>query len=243
MSLLPLALGAGALAAAFALLSGGKAQAAQVRVAEKKLAAVIPSRRRTGGGRVPLVKFTLRKVPWRIFKKKQQFRTQVIEDPRTLAAMASQNIGRDIPLTTFSLASMIASEAGSGEDLAKVAVAHAALTAAKKSVGRLHAMLTAKDGHYGSQQSRYASTRFAPTLRDVEIAEAVLSGKIANPAPGAIQWDSPSAQDKLHAQGEAGYDSDADALALRRKEKGKVPVYLDGVDPRYLRLWKVRVAA
>lgn len=232
MKPMPLALGAGALVAAFALLSGGKASAA-----EKKLAVVIPSRRRTGGGRVPLVKFTTRRVPWRKNKRtgKVEMRTQVIEDPRALAAMAG------LDLTTFSLATMIASEAGSGEDLAKAAVAHAALTAHGKSPERLHAALTAKDGRYGGQQGRYASTRIPPTQRDVEIADAVLKGRIANPAPGAVQWDSPSAQDQLYAQGEAGYDSNADELAARRKKKGKVPVYLPGVDPRYLRLWRVAV--
>lgn len=238
----PLALGAGLLAAAALLFSSKSASAAEQKVAERKIAAVIPSRKKSGGGGGPVVSFTKRKVLWRTNKKtgKKESRTQVVEEPRVLAAMASEKLGREIPLGIFSLATMIASEAGSGADLAKVAVAHAALTYTKKhGKGKtLHQLLTSTDGHYGGQQGRYASTKNAPSLRDIEIAEAVAAGKIANPAPGAVQWDSPKAQDQLFAEGESGYSSDADGLARKREAEGKVAVFLPGVDQGYLRLWR-----
>lgn len=238
MNPLPLVLGAGVLAAIAVLFSSKPASAAEM----KKITIVIPSRKKAGGGLGPVVSFTKRKVFWRKNKKtgKTETRAQVIESPETLAAMASEKLGRPIPLGIFSLATMIASEAGSGADLAKVAVAHAALTYTKKyGKGKtLHQLLTGSDGHYGGQQGRYASTKNAPSVRDIEIAEAVAGGKIANPAPGAVQWDSPKTQDKLFAEGEAGYDSDSDDLARRRAAKGKEPVFLPGVDPGYLRLWR-----
>lgn len=241
---LPLFLGAGAIAALLLASSKAKADEAKKPVAkvEKKLASVIPSRAKASGGRMPVVKFTERKVFWRTNKKtgKKEFRVQIVEQPESLRAAASQKLGREIPLETFSLATMIASEAGRGADLAKAAVAHAALTyKAKFGHGKsMHQILTFKDGLYGGQAGRYASTRNPPTVRDVEVAEAVLAGKIANPAPGAIQWDSPSAQDLLLARGEPGYESNSNELAARRRAGGKVAVYLPGVDRSYLRLWR-----
>lgn len=237
MNPLPLVLGAGALAAIAVLFSSKPASAAEV-----KIAAVIPSRKKASGGGGPVVAFSKRRVFWRKNKRtgKEETRIQVIEEPETLAAMASDKLGRKIPLGVFSLATMIASEAGGGADLAKVAVAHAAITYAKKHGGgkSLHQLLVGRDGHYGGQQGRYASTKSAPTVRDIEIAEAVAAGKILNPAPGAIQWDSPKAQDQLFAEGEPGYSGGADDLARKRESEGKVAVFLPGVDRGYLRLWK-----
>lgn len=240
---LPLFLGAGALAAL--LLASSKAKAATSEkggAVEQKLASIVPSRAKPSGGRVAVVRFTERKVFWRVNKKtgKKEYRVQIVEEPEILRSAASQKLGREIPLETFSLATMIASEAGRGADLAKAAVAHAALTYKKKfGHGKsMHQILVAKDGLYGGQAGRYAATRNPPTVRDIEVAEAVLAGKIANPAPGAIQWDSPSAQDLLLARGEPGYESNANELAARRKAGGKVAVYLPGVDRSYLRLWR-----
>jgi hypothetical protein len=240
---LPLLFGAGAVVAAV-LLANSKAKAATVegKKVESKITSVIPSRAKPNGGRVAVVRFTEKKVFWRKNKKtgKPEYRVQIVEEPEVLVEVASQKLGRAIPLETFSLATMIASEAGRGSDLAKAAVAHAALTY-KRKFGKdksMHQILTFKDARYGGQAGRYASTRNPPTVRDIEVAEAVLSGKIANPAPGAIQWDSPSAQDLLLARGEPGYESNADELAARRRAGGKVAVYLPGVDRSYLRLWR-----
>lgn len=208
--------------------------------AEKKIASVVPSRLHQNGGNRDVVPFTRRKVTWRVNKRtgKTETRTQVVESPGVLARSASNALGREVSVGVFTLATLLSSEVGEGEDLAKVAVAHAALTYARKKGKSLGEVLTAGDGHYGSQQGRYAATRIPPTVRDIELAEAVLSGKISNPAPGAVQWDSPSAQDKLFADKEAGYETNADTLAQKRESEGKVVVYLPGVDQRYLRLWR-----
>lgn len=235
---LPLFLGASGLLA-LVLLATGKAKAATV---ERKLADVVPSRKKKDGGSVAIVTFTPKKVFWRTNKKtgKKQYRVQIEEEPIELATRASEKLGRKISIDVFSLATMIASEVGSGADLAKAAVAHAALTYVKKhGKGKnLHEVLTRGDGRYGGQAGRYASTRNPPTLRDVEIAEAVAGGKISNPAPGAVQWDSPKAQDALVERGEPGYEMNSEELGEKREAEGKVAMYLPGVDQRYLRLWR-----
>ena len=237
-----LLLGGGALLAAL-LFSAKKAKAAPRTLdqVETKLASVAPSRRKAGSDRNPVVVFTPAKVFWRVNKKtgKTETRTQIQETPEALAAQASEKLGRRVPVATFSLAAMIQSEVGDGPDLAKVAVAHAGLTYARtRGHGKtLHQLLIGKDGHYGGQQGRYASTSHAPTERAIELAEAVLSEKIANPVPGAIQWDSPNTQNKLRARGEAGYTTNAAQLASVRENEGKRAAFLPGVEPGYLRLW------
>jgi hypothetical protein len=265
---LPLALGA-AFFAGLAFLASGKAKAvpalapsrrergggvpapvvpapalpAQI---EEKLAAIIPSRAKPSRGRVAVVKFTPRKVVWRKHKKtgKVQYRTQIKEEPAALAAQASKRLGREISLGTFALATMMASEAGRGSPLAKAAVAHAAITYTARHGGgqTLLQILLGKDGRFGGQQGRYAATSHAPLECDIELAESIAAGKVANPTPGAIQWDSPRTQNLLKAQGVPGYESNADELKKRREDKGKIAVYLPGVDREYLRLWKAKAA-
>ena len=209
---------------------------------ESKLVSVIPSRAKPGRGRVPVAKFTQRKVPWRKHKKtgKLQQRVQIVEEPAALAAQASRKLGREIPLGVFTLATLMASEAGRGSPLAKAAIAHAAMTyTAKHGKGQtLIQILLGSDGRYGSQQGRYASTRHAPMESDIELAESIAAGKVANPTPGAIQWDSPKTQTALKARGEPGYERDADELRRKRESENKIAIFLPGVDHDYLRLWK-----
>lgn len=251
MTPLPLLLGAGALFLLIAASSGKKAQAQPIaRLPEpekKKILAVAPSLGRRGGGNTVVVPFTKRKVPWRVNKKtrKQEMRNEVIEMPSDLARAASVKLGRVIPVMTFVLATMMASEVGRS-NLGKVAVAHAALTMANRKRTTLIELLTPtrQGGRFGSQHGRYASTSNPPTEKDIELAQAILDRKIANPVPGADQWDSPQAQRKLVAAKHAGYGpgNTPEAVAQSRQASGKVAVYLPGVDPNYLRLWKPAAA-
>jgi hypothetical protein len=193
-----------------------------------------------GGGKRALVVHRTRQVPW---KKDQSgkilTRTEVIDSPAELALIGSQKLGRKdvIPLNVWTLATVIASEAGSGPELAKAAIAHAVMNAARlKGVSIFK--LIAPDGKFGGQQGRYAASSRPPTEADVKIAEAVYSGKIKDPTRGADQWDSPRAQRALVARGEPGYTSLPDKVAASRVKAGKVAVYLPGVDREYLRLWR-----
>lgn len=192
-----------------------------------------------------LVAFTLKTVYWtkngkiqRDKNKKPLTRLEVVESPEALAAQASKVLKRPVSETALVLAALLASEAGSGADIAKIAVAYAALTMAKKERVSILTQLI-PDGRLGGQLGRYASTRIPPTMRDVAIAEAVLAGRVANPSPGAIQWDSPKTQDALARKGIKGYRKDSRQIAADRQAKGKRAVFLPGVDPQYLRLWAV----
>lgn len=199
-----------------------------------------PVSRRTAPSK--LVPFTQEKIFWRYNKKKKkdEYRVQIAEPLPELAARASRKLGRRVSPSSFILAAMIASEAGSNPDTAKTAVAHAAITMAKKLGVSLTSLLAPnkQGGRLGSQHGRYASTARPPSAAELEIAEAVEKGQLTNPTPGAVQWDSPAAQDKLTAEGAPGYEIDADALAARRAGENKIAVYVPGVDPRELRLWR-----
>lgn len=190
-----------------------------------------------------LVAFTERKVPWKRAKNGAVLmRTQIEESPRQITEEISNILGRGVSEDAVLLATLIASEAGdkSGREhpVARVAIAHAALTEARGRHRSLAAQLI-PDGKFGSQQGRYASTRQPPTRQDVAIAEAVLSGKFDNPTPGATNWDSPRGQRQAILARIPGYEGvTPDVVAERRIAAGKEAVTVPGIDPDYLRLWR-----
>jgi len=240
--LLPLAIGAG-IAAALVLASRSASAASSAR-AMARLNAVVPSRRRGGASSsAPVVPFETTLVPWRTSRRtgKVERRTEVVQHLPELVAAAGMVLGRKVAPEAFALAAMAASEAR--QDLAKVAIMHAAITRAGGAGGRLIALL-APGGRLGSQHGRYASTRVAPTVRDVELAEAVLAGRLANPVPGAVQWDSPATQDRLAASGAPGYVNkdgslrDREHVAAVRRAEGKEAVALPGIPEDEIRLWR-----
>lgn len=213
---------------------------------EKKLEAVTPSRRRKGGY-VPVVAFTGKEVFWKKSKKtgKNLTRTEIVERPKDLLAKVSEKLGREISMSAFLLASMMASEAGDGPDIAKVAIAHAALTKAKGEKNLPKILIP--DGKLGSQQGRghYASTARPPSAVDIEIAEAVLDGLYENPTPGATNFYSPNGMDAAAKRGIPGYEipeggmSASEFLENKWRTKYKLTdLDLPGVSPRYLRMWK-----
>jgi hypothetical protein len=216
-----------------------------------------PPTRKTRKG--PLAKHTPTKVPWWIVDKKTRelvqkrdpktkvllFRTQIIETPDKLRSQAEKVLGRSITGSAYALATMIASEEGSKPPYVKAAVAHAAWNMARAKGLHVEELL-APDGTFGSQHGRYASTRFAPSEEDVNIADGVLSGRLPDVTGGAVQFDSPSAQSALIARGEAGYDPEntASAVEKSRRKEGKEPFYLPEhiISPSDLRFWRKRTA-
>jgi len=201
-----------------------------------------PDRPRRVRGRA-IVTFTQISVPFVTKKGRKLQRIQINENIDALVTAASKTIGRKISEEAFILATMLASEAENQPDQAKIAIGYAALTQASKLGVSLRTLLAPKKlgSKLGGQLGGYASTARPPTKHDVEIAEGTLSGKYKNPTPGAVQWDSPAAQDKLVAKRAPGYDPDmnADALARHREDvEHKTPVYVADVSPRELRLWR-----
>ncbi len=205
------------------------------------------------GSRKSLVRHTLREVPYidpktrkpKIDKKTKKImvRKEVVESPAELAIQASKKLGRDkfITLTPYTLATVMASEAGSGQPAAKAAIAWAIKNAARaKGVNVFR--LVAPDGKFGGQLGRYCASGQPPSEIDLNIAEAIEAGKIPDMTRGAVQWDSPNAQDALVKRGQAGYNKTAAMVAAARVRDGKEVVHLPGVDPGYLRLWRPRTA-
>jgi hypothetical protein len=222
-----------------AIATGAGAGIAIMLLAGSALAStdeVAPEKPRKVRGKKAIITFTQVGVPY----SKHLKRIQVSEPIEVLVAKASKAMGRKISEVAFILATLIASEAESQPDQGKIAIAHAALTQADKLGVTLRTLLAPKrlGGKLGGQLGGYASTARPPTKHDVELAEGVISGKYPNPTPGAVQWDSPIAQDKLLKKGTPGYDMDASALARRRENEGKVPVYVAEVPRFELRLWR-----
>ncbi len=232
--LLPVAAGALAL-----LLLTSTAKASERKV-QNRIASVVPSKK-SKVARQSLAQFTQQKVPWKINPKtgKMMARVVIVETPAQIEQEVRRSLGRSqpVPMDVLALATMMSSEANSGPSLARVAIAHAAMTYARRK-GKSITGLLMPDGRFGSQQGRYAATRHPPDRESIELAEAIVNGKIGNPTPGAVQWDSPRAQNTLLARGEPGYTRDAQQLGAKREGEGKQAVYLPGVDPGYLRMWR-----
>jgi len=234
--MLPIALGGLALVALLALASKSRGAAKLVARFYPKGSAVVA--------------FTSKKVPWKTVINKETgepktlARVQIQESPAQLASQASEAVGKQVSVDAFLLATLMASEAGGGHPLAKAAIAHAALTEAKRHRRPLSVQL-APDGKIGSQQGRYAATSRPPTKADVELAEAILGGKVGNPTPGATNWDSPRGQRAAIARKVPGYDPSNTPEKVARKrafdKQGRrkmVAMTVPGIDPDYLRLWR-----
>jgi hypothetical protein len=210
----------------FALTTGSSDAQARVRP------------QRSGRG---VVKFTERAVFWRRNPKtgKPEYRIEIVESPADLAREAGARLGRgrSIPLDTFTLATLIASESSKPEE--KIAIAHATRNKARGLGIGIYRLLTAKYGNvFGSQHGRYASTRVPPSAMDIQIAEAVQGGQIPDPSRGqAKHWFAPRAQTSLTKKNAAGYGKTAEALSKSWSDKGMKPLDVPGINPNSLRLW------
>lgn len=169
----------------------------------------------------------------------------IVEDKlEDLARRASGKLGYDVTPEEFLLATLMASEAGSDPDIAKVAIGHAALTEvwrknhrAKNQKTTLRSLLMRGGKMGGQKDGRYAATGQPPSAHDVELAKAIFSGEIQNPVPGAVKWDDPKSQQILFERGD--YSHDSSYVSDQRNAEGLKAAYLPNVDPHRLRLWKI----
>ena len=138
-----------------------------------------------------------------------------------------------VPLDQYALASAMQSEEKT--DTGRLAVGRATWNAAKQDRRGIIGLLL-PHGHFASQESgQYASTRLPPTARTLGLAAAIIEGKVPDMVHGAIQWDAPRLQDRmhqLHLQDPKRYPhyrfSSAD-IAQRRTKAGAHEIRVPGV--------------
>lgn len=160
--------------------------------------------------------------------------TPVGGSPPALAAAAG------VDIQTYCLARATASEAGGLSRTAQQAVACAIVNFAQSeglSVADLVLGTARAFGRQGSGGRRVASTR-APAALQLEIAAAVMAGEVGDPTGGATQFDSPSGQRRLIAQGDPLSRKTPDEIAALRAAAGYELVTVPGVDPDTLRFWR-----
>lgn len=119
----------------------------------------------------------------------------IIEDPQMLANQAN------LPLDTYSLARVIASETGSSENITeKIAIGWVVKNEAnyrKISVSNLITRSNKGNGRYGKQrQGRFVGSSLDPYERDAEIASNVLAS-ISDPTAKSVRFFNQKAQARL----------------------------------------------
>lgn len=169
---------------------------------------------------------------WYLFADRVRYGAKVGEDapsgkwlpvsPRKLADRAGVHVD------TYTTAAIMRSEAGSGPEAERIAVAWVAKNAAKRGGRSVTAYATRarvpvikmvngkpvktgkwKDGKsagfYGPQniEARKVSTRLAPRTRDIELATEIANGEHPDPTGGATNFIHPKAQSAL--VGKKGY--------------------------------------
>jgi len=99
-------------------------------------------------------------------------------------------------LPTYALASMMQSEESS--DKGRLAVGRAAWNASRDDPRKLMRLLVPR-GRLGTQLvNPYAATDRGPTARTLQLAAAILAGRVLDFVEAATQWDAPEALDRRH---------------------------------------------
>lgn len=144
----------------------------------------------------------------------------------------SRNAG--VPLDVYALASCMQSEEEG--DRGRLAVGRAVWNAVKKRSRKIFPLLAPR-GRFGRQDvNPYASTARAPTARTLELARKIVEGRVPDFVRGAVQWDAPAAQDRLHALYLSNpsryprYRSSSADVARRRVAAGAREVRVPGVE-------------
>lgn len=157
-------------------------------------------------------------------------------DPAGLAQAAR------VPLDQYVLASTMQSEEKT--DKGRLAVGRAVWNVVKGDRTKLVKRLI-PSGHLGSQTfNPYAASSKPPTARTLQLAAAIIEGRVPDFVDGAIQWDAPRAQDRNHQlflKDPAKYPKyrfDSKAIAERRTKKGATMVIVPGVPET--RFWSYR---
>lgn len=138
-----------------------------------------------------------------------------------------------VPLDVYVLASAMQSEEGS--DRGRLAVGRAIWNVVR---GRRHKLVRKliPSGSLGEQSvNPYAATTQPPTARTLELARAIVAGRVPDFVAGAVQWDSPELQDRRHQLYLADparypkYRWSSTDVARRRAAGGAREVRIDGV--------------
>jgi hypothetical protein len=155
------------------------------------------------------------------------------EDPKILASAAGVNVD------VYTLARIMRSEAGSGPEPERIAVAWVARNAAREKGVSPTAWATGASGlskgFYGPQniQKRVVATGSAPRAKDLELAQAIMNGDIPDNTGGATHFMHPAGQNLLAKMGLKGYTQSAETVIARWKASGLDPRKVDGA-PRIL---------
>jgi hypothetical protein len=138
----------------------------------------------------------------KLFEPKIETRLHVVNargvveaDPEGLA------LASGYPLDVYAMASCMQSEEKTPRG--RLAVGLALWNAVKKNRHRIPKQLLFSkrrdgNGHFGSQAGRYAATSHPPTAKTLQLAEAIIAGRVEDFTHGAIQWDAPKVQDANH---------------------------------------------
>jgi hypothetical protein len=105
------------------------------------------------------------------------------------------------PLDVYAMASCMQSEEKTPKG--RFAVGLAIWNAVKKNRAKIPGLLLfskRKDGNgfFGRQAGRYAATSHPPSANTLQVAEAIIAGRVEDITDGAVQWDAPKAQDANH---------------------------------------------
>jgi hypothetical protein len=152
---------------------------------------------------------------------------RVAADPEGLARAA----GASLP--SYALASAMQSEEET--DRGRLAVGRASWNAAREDRRRLVRLLLSSGGLGDQAVNPYAATSRPPTARTLALAEAVIAGRVPDFVEGAVQWDAPRTQDRLHAlylrdpKRYPKYRRSSAEVAERRRAAGMREVRVDGV--------------
>jgi hypothetical protein len=86
------------------------------------------------------------------------------------------------------------------------------------------------NGKYSRQDvgGKYCASAKSPSRATLTLANAIISGTIADPTKGATQWDAPKAQAALHAKNPIKFKT-PEVVAANRIAGGKRMVMVDGV--------------
>jgi hypothetical protein len=138
-----------------------------------------------------------------------------------------------VDLDLYALASAMQSEEGT--DRGRLAVGRAIWNAVGGKRSRLVAKLI-PHGYFAAQDiGQYAATSKPPTARTLDLAAAIIEGRVPDMTFGAVQWDAPKLQDhnyQLYLRDPVKYFRyrfDSKAIAKRRIDAGMKEINLPGI--------------
>lgn len=168
------------------------------------------------------------------------------DDPTVPKQPEALALAAGVPLAQYCLARAIASEEGGQPRLYQQAVGCAIVNFARAEFPRLQIidavvqLVLGSAGQFGRQGTggRRVSSARAPIRLQLELADQILAGEVADPTEGATQWDSPSGQRALLKEGDPLTHATPQQVADNRLAAGYELVTVPGIDPDDLRFWR-----